>query len=256
MTLTTATVPALLDEIQALWPSTDASSQLPNLRNPYALVAAAVFSGTNRPDLVPAVWSHAVTEISSTDEKALVARRLRDAIFKAGLLTGYSRAINALISLNTDLPEEYRAAKFGSERGLDWPTGSGGTAGNIATTGVTSATETELGTSAQDVLRPPASLGDFVAAEPVEGSAAESQTAIGAAAVDARARLVPGAPHPTLDQIANNGLAYFNELYGTTAEMVQSTLDGIYPDMGEWDVQLLHSIPRADRNHSLHDRLL
>ncbi|KAH7099193.1 hypothetical protein BKA62DRAFT_608260, partial [Auriculariales sp. MPI-PUGE-AT-0066] len=87
------------------------------------IVACVVLTGTNRSELVPEVWKHATVGLDEAD-KTHLTRRLRDAIFKGGVLTGYSRAINSLMELNGTLPENLRASNFGSERGLDWPKGS------------------------------------------------------------------------------------------------------------------------------------
>jgi len=117
---------SLLEELEALWPTatTPNSTAEPSIPNPYALIAAVVFGSANLPELVPSVWVHAASRVNSNDDKALLARRMRDALFKTGMLTGYSRTINAMLALHAEMPEEFRAARFGSERGIDWPEGA------------------------------------------------------------------------------------------------------------------------------------
>lgn len=67
--------------------------------NPWYIIAAVAFSASNRPDAVPHVFQHAIKDlqteeasgIGSLEEKRLVARKLRDALFKSGLTSGYPR---------------------------------------------------------------------------------------------------------------------------------------------------------------------
>ncbi|KZT24078.1 hypothetical protein NEOLEDRAFT_1179581 [Neolentinus lepideus HHB14362 ss-1] len=90
------------------------------LSNPWYIPVAVSFGGSNRPEAVPHVFRHVLDELTNVhdqestphdvahSEKLLLARKLRDSIFKAGLITGYSRAINGLVSLHESMPEELR----------------------------------------------------------------------------------------------------------------------------------------------------
>ncbi|EJD39316.1 hypothetical protein AURDEDRAFT_116225 [Auricularia subglabra TFB-10046 SS5] len=80
--------------------------------------AAVAFSGGNVPDALPAVFRAAAADLP-TDQHALLARRIRDAVFKAGVLTGYNKAINSLLALHEALPENLRADPAKPERPID-----------------------------------------------------------------------------------------------------------------------------------------
>ena len=65
------------------------------VRSPWYLVAAVAFGASNRPEEIPGVFRYVHDELegvsATTEQKFFVARRLREAIFKAGLLCGFSR---------------------------------------------------------------------------------------------------------------------------------------------------------------------
>lgn len=65
------------------------------LRNSWYLVAAVAFSASNRPEAIPKVFELVLAELdgasASVEQKLFAARRFREAIFKAGLLCGFSR---------------------------------------------------------------------------------------------------------------------------------------------------------------------
>jgi len=58
--------------------------------NPWHLIAAVGFAASNRPEAVPLVFEYAMKEAdkSSHEEKLLLVRKFRDAIFKSGLTSG------------------------------------------------------------------------------------------------------------------------------------------------------------------------
>ena len=66
------------------------------LRNPWYLVAAVAFSASNRPECVPHVFEYVLKDLRAdanslqSDEK-LLAQKMRDAIFKSGLISGYPK---------------------------------------------------------------------------------------------------------------------------------------------------------------------
>lgn len=65
------------------------------LQSTWYLVAAVAFSASNRPEAIPKVFAFVSDELdaesATTEQTFLVARRFREAIFKAGLLCGFSR---------------------------------------------------------------------------------------------------------------------------------------------------------------------
>ncbi|KZP28647.1 hypothetical protein FIBSPDRAFT_817042 [Athelia psychrophila] len=103
--MTTIATPAFLSRIQALYPTQPSA-----LRNPWFIAAAVAFSASNIPEAVPLVYKHAVQDID-VEDRLLVVRKIKDALFKSGMLSGYPKAINALVALHNELPEELRDKK-------------------------------------------------------------------------------------------------------------------------------------------------
>lgn len=121
--------PEFLSYIKSLYPSQ------PRIKNPWYLIAAVAFSAANLPEAVPFVFQHALKDLSqqstgADQDSLLLARRMKDAIFKSGMLSGYSKvdhliscflismaqkdkpeAINALSALHDTLPESLRDIK-------------------------------------------------------------------------------------------------------------------------------------------------
>ncbi|KAH7910470.1 hypothetical protein BJ138DRAFT_1180261 [Hygrophoropsis aurantiaca] len=86
--------------------------------NPWYAVAAIAFSASNRPDAVPFVLKYAFNDLealSAPDEDyVFVVRKIRDAIFKSGMISGFPKvgighhsAINALVALHAETPKKY-----------------------------------------------------------------------------------------------------------------------------------------------------
>lgn len=73
------------------------------LQNPWYLVTLASFSAANRPEAVPLLFKYVLKGLEQAQnrfkvplpeanhEKYLLAHRFRDAIFKGGIIGGYSR---------------------------------------------------------------------------------------------------------------------------------------------------------------------
>jgi hypothetical protein len=73
------------------------------IQNPWYIVALLSFTTGNRPDAVPLLFKYVleelervqnrfgVSEVEANREKLLLARRFRDAIFKGGMISGYSK---------------------------------------------------------------------------------------------------------------------------------------------------------------------
>ena len=73
------------------------------IQNPWYLVTLASFAAANRPEAVPLLFKHVLGGLEQAQnrfntplpeanhEKYLLAHRFRDAIFKGGIIGGYSR---------------------------------------------------------------------------------------------------------------------------------------------------------------------
>jgi len=101
--------PTFLSHLKSLYPVHAASLEY----NPWYIIVAVAFAASNRPEAVPLVFQYAMKEIegSGQDEKLLLVRRFRDAIFKSGLISGYPKTINGLKSLFDGTPEDLRDSK-------------------------------------------------------------------------------------------------------------------------------------------------
>ena len=88
-----------LARVKAKYPSpisTTASSQVDlEIENPWYIITAVAFSASNRPDAVPQVFKFTMARLealsATKDDKLRLVLRLREALFKAGLISGYSR---------------------------------------------------------------------------------------------------------------------------------------------------------------------
>ena len=65
------------------------------IKNPWYLVASVAFGASNRPDGVPRIFQllmDELDELSATQEQKIqVIIRMREALFKGGMISGYSR---------------------------------------------------------------------------------------------------------------------------------------------------------------------
>ncbi|KAF9501131.1 hypothetical protein BDN71DRAFT_1439387 [Pleurotus eryngii] len=97
---------ATLQQLKLLYPSKSDSI----LRNPWYIAASVAFSASNRPDGVTSVYKFVADELNAQDasreDHRLLLRRLKDAVFKAGLSSGYPKTINSLMALNEAAPED------------------------------------------------------------------------------------------------------------------------------------------------------
>jgi endoribonuclease Dicer len=81
--------------------------------NPWDFIAAVAFSNSNAPEAIPLIWEYALEDLHKThirlgqagdselvrQDRLVLARRLRDAIFKGGITGGYAKAcLQVLIS--------------------------------------------------------------------------------------------------------------------------------------------------------------
>ncbi|TFK73729.1 hypothetical protein BDN72DRAFT_790371 [Pluteus cervinus] len=92
-----------LAQLEALYPE-PAEGAL----SAWAFVAATAFSASNLPEAVPLVFRYAIRNLKTDGERLLVVRKIKDALFKSGLLSGFPKAINALAQLHTVVPETLR----------------------------------------------------------------------------------------------------------------------------------------------------
>lgn len=113
---------AFLNRLKTIYPhaASAGSKGMQVVSNPWYILTTVGFSGSNRPESVPAVFRHVlddlagvhkkenVTHAQAHNEKLLLARKFRDSLFKSGLTTGYPRAINSMVSLHEAMPEELR----------------------------------------------------------------------------------------------------------------------------------------------------
>ncbi|KAK0202322.1 AhpD-like protein [Desarmillaria ectypa] len=95
-----------LARLEALYPK-----QNEGVVSPWSLVAATAFSSSNQPEAVPEVFKYALEGLKTHEERLLLARKLRDALFKSGMLSGFPKAINALGQLHSAVPSELRDDK-------------------------------------------------------------------------------------------------------------------------------------------------
>jgi len=103
--------PEFLSHVKSLFPAQPSA-----LKNPWFFVAAVAFSASNLPEAVPFVFQHTLKDISQqstgADQDSLsLTRKIKDALFKSGILSGYPKAINALGALHDILPESLRDKK-------------------------------------------------------------------------------------------------------------------------------------------------
>ncbi|KAF8061658.1 AhpD-like protein [Lyophyllum atratum] len=99
-----------LNQLKSIYPLKSSSSGF--FSNPWYIITAVAFCASNRAEEVPRVFQHALRDLKAEteglEEQRLLARKFRDALFKAGLTAGYPRTINSLVALNEVMPEELR----------------------------------------------------------------------------------------------------------------------------------------------------
>jgi hypothetical protein len=59
--------------------------------NPWYISAAVAYSAANHPEAVPKVFEYVLEKIDSPAERLKLARKMRDALFKSGIVTGYPK---------------------------------------------------------------------------------------------------------------------------------------------------------------------
>ncbi|KAF8643010.1 hypothetical protein AX16_009255 [Volvariella volvacea WC 439] len=99
--MTDTITPEFLDHLESLYPATPSSTP-----HTWAFVAATAFSASNLPDAVPLVFEHAAKKLAPGGPRDQLRRKIKEAIFKSGLTSGYPKAINALIKFHAAIPED------------------------------------------------------------------------------------------------------------------------------------------------------
>ncbi|KAI9446770.1 hypothetical protein H4582DRAFT_1908207 [Lactarius indigo] len=112
------TTEASLLRLKILYPYGEITSSLDVVQNPWYIVIVVALTAGNRPEAIPLVFKYVLGDLERAQnefkvpkdeaqrEKLRLARRFRDAIFKCGILAGYSKAINSLVSLLEVTPDE------------------------------------------------------------------------------------------------------------------------------------------------------
>lgn len=77
-------------------------------KNPWYIVASCAFSTANRPETIPLIFKHVFAELEKAQadfkvsqeqayqEKLALARKMRDCLFKSGMVAGYSKVMTWL----------------------------------------------------------------------------------------------------------------------------------------------------------------
>lgn len=91
----------LLASLKALYPIENSSAVDKvgsEVENPWYIVTAVAFSASNRPEAIPLVFKYVLQELealsASEKDRARLVVKMREGLFKAGLISGYSRVSN------------------------------------------------------------------------------------------------------------------------------------------------------------------
>jgi hypothetical protein len=95
--MTEIATPEFLSHLKSLYPE-----QSEGKISPWSLVVATTFSASNLPEAVPLVFQYALNDLGpqSTDnaDSLLLVRKIKDALFKSGLLSGYPKVVDSIAS--------------------------------------------------------------------------------------------------------------------------------------------------------------
>ncbi|KAH6919099.1 AhpD-like protein [Coprinopsis sp. MPI-PUGE-AT-0042] len=134
---------AFMDRIRDMYPSRSSTDSV--LDRPWYILAAVAFSASNVPEAIPRIFHHVLEQLpkeSPLEERRLLARKVREALFKSGLISGYPKAINSLRALHESMPEELKEtevlrqtskslSEFQAQGKEHWDSVYGETAGSI-----------------------------------------------------------------------------------------------------------------------------
>jgi hypothetical protein len=104
--------PELLSHLKSLYPSDPQSSYLDNS---WYIATAVAFSASNLPEAVPLVFQHALKDLETqspaahdhTQDALLLVRKIKDALFKSGLLSGYPKVRHLIFTSNVAISTNY-----------------------------------------------------------------------------------------------------------------------------------------------------
>ncbi|KAL0565327.1 hypothetical protein V5O48_016695 [Marasmius crinis-equi] len=99
--------PAFLDRLKSIYPSRSSNSSAYLFDFPKLLATHGHCAG-NEPDAVPLIFQHALQCATNHEERLLVARKVRDAIFKSSPSGGFARGFNSLVALDKVMPEDLK----------------------------------------------------------------------------------------------------------------------------------------------------
>ncbi|KAG6900443.1 hypothetical protein C0993_010490 [Termitomyces sp. T159_Od127] len=101
---------SFLRHLKSLYPRRN----LPLHANPWYIVASVAFCASNRPEEVPRVFLHALNDLKkesdNIEDHRLLARKTRDALFKAGLTAGFARVV-VVRRMETPIEEHEKIGK-------------------------------------------------------------------------------------------------------------------------------------------------
>ncbi|KIJ65473.1 hypothetical protein HYDPIDRAFT_110552 [Hydnomerulius pinastri MD-312] len=102
--------PEFLSRLKALYPDSELEQPTSYVQSPWYAVAAITFSASNCPEAVPLVLQYVLKDLdaisASHEDRLFAVRKIRDGIFKSGMISGFPKAINALVSLYGATPQE------------------------------------------------------------------------------------------------------------------------------------------------------
>jgi len=122
-----------LQHLKSLYPYGEITSSVDVIQNPWYIVTIVALTTGNRPEAIPPVFKYVLNDLERAQnefkvpedeaqgERLRLARRFRDAIFKCGILAGYSKAINSLISLLEVTPRELQDTTRQRDTSLSLP---------------------------------------------------------------------------------------------------------------------------------------
>ncbi|KAL0563176.1 hypothetical protein V5O48_018899 [Marasmius crinis-equi] len=94
-----------LDRLKALYPSRPSDDIW---KNPWYIVALVAFNASNEPEAVPILFQHVLQSVDTHEDRLLLARKFRDALYKSSVTSGFAKGINSLVALDKVMPEELK----------------------------------------------------------------------------------------------------------------------------------------------------
>lgn len=85
-----------LIQLRDLYPGGSRTDSI--LDRPWYISAAVAFSASNVPEAIPQIFRYVLNQLptdSPLEERRLLARKLREALFKSGLISGYPKVCGA-----------------------------------------------------------------------------------------------------------------------------------------------------------------